>query len=268
VIEVRVEPRAALADGAVDRAAIADFSDRYGDLSLEPVCVVIPAFEEERAIGAVLRRVPPTMVGLGVSKLVVVDGGADDTAGAAERAGALVCRCPVNRGQGAALRLGYRLARERGATYIVVVDADGQWDPAEAETLLRLIVDGEADFVQGSRRLGHAHDTDRVRSVGVVVFAFLVRLLTNTRVTDTSSGLRAFPAQLTEGLLLEQDQYQASELLIGMIARGARVAEVPVTMDPRHAGHSKKGSNLVYGAHYARVVLRTWWRERATLRRR
>jgi hypothetical protein len=60
----------------------------------------------------------------------------------------------------------------------------------------------------------------------------------------------------------EQDQYQSSELLIGAISRGYRVAERPVVMRARSAGQSKKGGNAIYGLHYTRAILRTWWRER------
>jgi hypothetical protein len=65
---------------------------------------------------------------------------------------------------------------------------------------------------------------------------------------------------------LHQPQYQSAELLIGVLRRGYRVVEVPMTMRRRHKGRSKKGNNLSYGARYARVVLGTWWRERNTTR--
>ena len=64
-------------------------------------------------------------------RIVVVDGGTDDTAAIARKHGAYVCEMPVNRGQGAALRIGYFLARAGGARYIVTTDADGQYDIAQ-----------------------------------------------------------------------------------------------------------------------------------------
>ncbi len=238
------------------------FDATYGAVDLGEVCLVIPAYEEEHTIAEVLERVPKHAAGLVVTPLVVVDGGHDRTAEVAAGTGTYTCVCAVNRGQGAALRLGYRLARERGAAYIAIVDADGQWDPAELAVLLRPLVDGEADFVQGSRQLGLALNADPVRAGGVRVFAGLVSLLTGTRVTDTSSGFRAFRAEVVDELLLEQDQYQSSELLIGVILAGWRLAECPVTMRARIAGSTKKGGNLRYGTRYGRVVLHTWWRER------
>jgi hypothetical protein len=68
-------------------------------------------------------------------------------------------------------------------------------------------------------------------------------------------------AEVTGAVTLDQPQYQSAELLIGVLAAGFRVAEVPARMRLRGAGRSKKGNNLVYGWRYARVVFGTWWRE-------
>jgi hypothetical protein len=65
----------------------------------------------------------------------------------------------------------------------------------------------------------------------------------------------------------DQVQYQTSELLIGAIAAGYRIAERPIVMRKRTAGNSKKGRNAIYGVRYARVILRTAWRERQPLAR-
>jgi hypothetical protein len=87
-------------------------------------------------------------------------------------------------------------------------------------------------------------------------------------VTDTANPIRAFRADLTASLLLEEPQYQASELLIAALSSGVRYGEVPVTMLTRHKGESKKGGNLSYGYRYGKVLLRTWWRERLSRRSR
>ena len=118
----------------------------------------------------------------------------------------------------------------------------------------------------GSRVLGAAETDDRYRQLGVHVFSLLVRALTGVRVTDTSSGLRAMRAEVTATVRQEQVQYQTSELLIGAIAHGYRIAERPVVMRRRTSGVSKKGGNALYGLRYARVVIGTWWRERGTRR--
>ncbi len=249
---------------AIDAAAVRAFTDQYGARAsaLPPVAIVIAAYNEEGAIGPVVEGLPDAYCGLQASIIVVSDGSADGTVKEAEAAGALVCDVPVNRGQGAALRLGYRLAREGGAQYIVTTDADGQYNPAEIESLLQPILDGQADFVTGSRRLGSEETKDPVRKLGVRVFALAISVLTGQRISDTTFGLRAMRAGVTGSVLLEQPQYQASELLIGVITHGYRVAERPATIHKRQVGRSKKGNNAFYALQFARVVGGTWWRER------
>jgi glycosyltransferase involved in cell wall biosynthesis len=227
-----------------------------------PVVVVIAAYNEEGALGTVLSEIPPEACGLTIDVVVVDDGSTDRTSAVAEAGGAHRVRFDHNRGHGVALRAGYRLAREGGARFIVTLDGDGQWNPAELPTVLEPVVSGEADFVIGSRVLGAAETDDGFRQAGVHVFGALVRVLTGSNVTDTSSGFRAMRVEVTETVRQEQVQYQTSELLIGALMNGYRVAERPITMRKRMAGQSKKGHNVLYGARYARVIVRTWLRER------
>jgi glycosyltransferase involved in cell wall biosynthesis len=261
---------------AIDDDAIAAFAAAYGRdaTNLPPVAIVIAAYNEEGAIGPVVTAIPKQVCDQPTATIVVADGCKDNTVAEAREAGAMVCAVPVNRGQGAALRLGYRIAREGGAAYIVTTDADGQYNPAEIETVLRPVVDGEADFVTGSRRLGSQETKDAIRRAGVRFFAATLSALTGQRISDTTFGLRAMRAEVTGAVRLEQPQYQASELLIGVITHGYKVIEVPATIHRRRVGESKKGhnplyhlhipglNNLFYGLRFARVIYGTWWRER------
>jgi glycosyltransferase involved in cell wall biosynthesis len=251
-------------DEVIDSAAIRAFAEEFGDraTALPPVAIVIAAFNEEGAIGPVVDALPGTVGGMDAAAIVVSDGSVDSTGKEARVAGALVCDVPVNRGQGAALRLGYRLARGGGARYIVTTDADGQYNPAEIERLIAPILAGEADFVTGSRKLGSEETRDPVRKLGVRVFALAISVLTGQRISDTTFGLRVMRAEVTGAVRLEQPQYQAAELLIGVITHGYRVAERPATIHRRRIGKSKKGNNAFYAMSFARVVVGTWWRER------
>jgi hypothetical protein len=124
------------------------------------------------------------------------------------------------------------------------------------------VVAGDADFVTGSRKLGSQETKDLVRRMGTWVFATTISVLTGTHITDSSFGLRAMRSEVTGVVRLEQPQYQSAELLIAVLARGFRVAEVPATIHKRQVGESKKGHNAIYGLRYAGVVTGTWWRER------
>ena len=266
---------------AIDNAAATAFFTRNGEqaTALPPVAIVIAAYNEEGVVGSVVDALPNTLCGLGTMAIVVSDGSRDGTVEEARAHGALVCDVPQNRGQGAALRLGYRLAREGGAGYIVTTDADGQYNPAEMDTVLAPVVAGEADFVTGSRRLGSQETKDMIRRTGVRFFAGTISMLTGQKISDTTFGLRAMRAEVTGAVQLSQPQYQASELLIGVITHGYKVAEVPATIHRRRVGESKKGqnplyrlhlpgvNNLFYGLRFARVAYGTWWRERERIRR-
>jgi hypothetical protein len=245
----------------VDRAALERFAAEL-DRPLAPVVLVIAAYNEAAGLPGVLASLPSSVAGLPLDVVVVDDGSSDATVAAARDSGrACVVECRANRGQGAALRLGYRVTREHGAAYVVTTDADGQYDVADLPTVLQPLLDDRADFVTGSRRLGVQENRDAVRQAGTYVFAWLTSLLVGRHLTDTSFGLRAMRVEVTGAVTLNQPQYQSAELLIGVLSHGFRVLEVPATMHVRSAGASKKGGNLAYGWRYARVVLGTWWRE-------
>jgi glycosyltransferase involved in cell wall biosynthesis len=252
--------------GLVEAAAAA-FLAAHADGPVPDVVVVIPAFNEEECVGAVVRAVPPVIDGLRTAALVMDDGSADATARAAAEAGAMVCSLGENVGQGVVLRLGYRLASALGATYVATADADGQFDPAELPALVAPLLAGEADFVNGSRRLGRNVQTDRMRRLGVVVFGYVISAVTGVHLTDPSNGLRAWRTEVTDTVVLQQPQYQTSELLIRAVAHGFRVMEVPATMYERSAGVSKKGRNWRYGLRFGRVIATTAWEERQGLLR-
>jgi glycosyltransferase involved in cell wall biosynthesis len=260
--DARHAERQAEIERYVTGVARADFADRHPDARSGPIVALVAAYEEEQTIAAVLEAIPPEVDGLAVTPLVVVDGGDDATFELAVAAGALCVRLPVNLGHGVALRLGYQLADELGARFVVTLDADGQNDPSEIGDLVRPVIAGDADFVIGSRRLGVDETSDLVRRAGVVVYSAVVNRLIGQRLTDTSSGYRALRIEVLRDVVLEQDQYQTAELIISAGRRGWRLAERPTVWHPRAAGSSKKGSNLFFGVRYGMVIVATWRRER------
>ena len=267
-IEIAPDEDARLAPA--ERGAVEAFLAQHPAGAGAPLAIVIPAYNEEPTVAEVIAGIPPEVAGLQTEVVVVVDGAKDATAAAAAQAGALVCDVPVNRGQGAALRLGYWLARARGAHTIVTIDADGQYEADEIAAVVAPILAGQADFVSGSRRLGTELTTDSTRHAGVIVFGLLISILIRQRITDPACGLRAMRSEVTAGVVLEQPQYQASELMISAALHGFRLAEVPTTMRDRgrHATGTKKGGNFGYGVRFARAAVHTWWRDRTAARRR
>jgi glycosyltransferase involved in cell wall biosynthesis len=253
-----------------ERAAAAAFLASHPAEAGAPLAVVIPAYNEEPTVAVVVAEILVEVGTFPTEVIVVVDGANDATAGKAASAGALVCDVQRNRGQGAALRLGYWLARARGAQIIATIDADGQYEPSELERVIEPILAGRADFVSGSRRLGQELTTDKVRHLGVLLFGTMFSILIGHRITDPACGIRAMRAEVTAAVTLEQPQYQASELMISAALNGFRLTEVPTTMRDRgvQATGTKKGGNLAYGVRFARAALHTWRRERRAARTR
>ncbi len=258
-----------LARPAEERDAVRAFFSAHPAGEGAPIAVVIPAFNEEPTVAAVVGGIPREIGGRAVEVIVVDDGSSDRTAQEAADAGALVCAVPVNRGQGLIFMLGYWLAYKRGATVIATTDADGQYNESELDRVLQPILDGHADFVNGSRRLGTELTTDPVRHAGVIFFGALITLLLRQRITDPASGIRAFRTVVPLTVKLEQTQYQTSELLIATAMNDFRIMEVPTTMRDRPDGATltKKGPNLLYGLRFARAILTTYWRELKRRRR-
>ncbi len=224
------------------------------------IAILIPAYNEAENIGVVLGQIPAAVCGVGTEVLVVDDGSRDGTGDVAAEHGAAVARHVTNRGGGAALRTGYRLMVESEALIVVTLDADGQHRPDEMERLVKPILDGEVDMSHGSRVLGHADRNHFARELGIVFFNRLVSTITRTHVTDCSNGYRAVRTTVLPQLVLRQEQFHTSEFMIEAIKRGIPAKEVPITVDQRLHGHSKKPAAFRYGAGFANAIVRTWLR--------
>ena len=224
------------------------------------IAVVLPAFNEAHSVGDVVRSIPRQLHGMLIMTIVVSDGSTDRTASIAREAGALVTELPINRGGGLALRVGYEIALQLDAEVIVTMDADGQHLASELATMVAPIAAGEADHVNGSRLLGDFERDGIIRHIGVHVFSRIVTVLTGRRITDPSSGYRAARADLLQRLVLEQDQFWTSEILIEALRQRARVVEVPVTIVARTSGVSKKPRSIRYGWNFSKVIIQTWLR--------
>jgi hypothetical protein len=221
---------------------------------------VSPAYNEAENVGAVVKSIPQMVEGFHVVPLVVSDGSGDGTAAVAREAGAFVAELPIRRGGGLALRVGYEIALQLEAEIVVTLDADGQHLAEELPVVIGPIVRGEADYVNGSRLLGDFEKESTIRHLGVHFFSWLVTILTGQRVTDISSGYRAARADLLRHLVLEQDQFWTSEILIEALRHRARITEVPITILARAGGKSKKPKSLRYGWSFSKVIIQTWLR--------
>ena len=225
------------------------------------VLAIIPAYNEGDNIGGVLKKMPQTVEGLKLRCLVVVDGATDNTAEVARQHGAITITTPINRGGGAALRAGYKVALVKSnADIVVTLDADGQHLPEEIGVVIRPILNDSADLVNGSRVLGSHEAESQIRVAGVMLFNRLISFLMNSHITDSSNAFRAIRIETLRQITLNQDQFHTSELLIDAIKKGARVQEVPITILRRQSGETKKPKSLKYGWGYTKAIISTWLR--------
>jgi glycosyltransferase involved in cell wall biosynthesis len=221
---------------------------------------VIPAYNEADNLPIVLNQMPAMVEGLPVHTIVIADGCTDDTETVARNHGATVIRRDLRRGSGAAVRLGYEAALQSGAHVVVTIDADGQHDPNEMHLLVKPLLSGEADMVQGSRVLGSFEVESKVRKHGVSFFARMLSALGRTKITDPSTGYRAMTAATLRRLNLKQDQFYVSEVILDAGRKGVRVVEVPITLRRRAGGDTKKPTTLRYAWGFSKAIVRTWLR--------
>jgi glycosyltransferase involved in cell wall biosynthesis len=217
--------------------------------------VVIPAFNEEAFIGTLLERVRAVdLSALGVATEIVVvdDCSTDDTARCAEAVtGVRVWRQAANRGKGAAVRAG--LARASG-DYIVIQDADLEYDPQDYAPMLSELLNTGCDAVYGSR---YSVEPSRGRLGGLVTgkhagqswpayiggrsLSLVAYVCTGARLTDTVTALKLFRRTAILDLPLTTDGFELDhEITAKLVARGRQIREVPVRYAPRSRDEGKK----------------------------
>jgi glycosyltransferase involved in cell wall biosynthesis len=199
---------------------------------------IVPAYNEEHSIGAVLEEIRAAEPDLHV--VVVNDASEDATAAIAARAGAAVLNLPFNVGIGGAMQTGYQYALEHGFELAIQVDGDGQHDPREIGQVLEPILDGRADLVVGTRFVtGGGYRGTRVRRVGIRLFAAIVSVMVGQRVSDTTSGFRAVNRKALRLFAAEYPHdYPEVESMVLLSRHGLRLLEVPVQMRVRETGNS------------------------------
>ncbi len=166
--------------------------------------VVIPALNEENGIADIVTRVlavKPALAEAGVEdlELIVVDDGSQDRTPdiVAEYPDVVLVQHPINKGYGAAIKTGFRAAK---GNLLAFLDADGTYPPEYFPQLCRPIIHGNADLVIGSRMSGSDSDMPLVRRIGNTIFATLVSIISNQRVTDSASGQRVLRREVLETL--------------------------------------------------------------------
>lgn len=195
------------------------------------VSIIIPAYNEAQAIGLLVSDIRSRFPDFEV--IVVDDGSTDQTASAAEKAGALVYSHPYNIGNGAAVKAGIRIA---SGDVLVFMDGDGQHDPEDIAEMLRFFP--QFDMVVGWRKKGGQSST--WRSFGNRVYNLLASYAANFPIKDLTSGFRAVKAPLARSLvyLLPNTYSYPTTLTLGVLRSGSSLKYHPIDVRKRRAGKS------------------------------
>lgn len=202
---------------------------------------VIPAFNEEKNITTVISQVKAL-----VDTVVAVDDGSSDrTADFAAKAGAVLLKHIINRGQGAALRTGTEYCLNNGADIIVHFDADGQFLTSDIERIVAPIKNGTAQVVFGSRFLNSEHSASMpiFKKYFIMPLAKAVnKIFFNVNLTDPQSGFRAVSAEAARKISWSQDRMaHCSEIMFEVKNHNFKVKEIPIKVIYHNFGQNFSG---------------------------
>jgi len=202
---------------------------------------IVPAYNEERNIYEVVNRLRK----MKFKVIVVDDGSKDKTYELAKKAGAIVLRHKTNKGKGEALKTAFEFARKRKIKNFVIIDADLQYLPEEAEKIIEPIKREEADLVMGYRNW---REVPFRHKLGNFVWKTLFNILYGTEFKDTNCGYMAFGEKAIKeienihgGYIIE------NSILSDAIKKGLRVQQVPVKVFYHKKSGIKRGIRVVLG---------------------
>ncbi len=194
------------------------------DRSAHKICVVIPAYREEKRIGDVVRAARQH-----VPAVVVVDDGSGDGTGAeAEKAGAVLIRHERNQGKGVALNTGFQHARQQGFDVVITLDADGQHDPAELPKFVEAYVRTGIPVLVGNR-MADLEDMPRIRKWTNQFMSWMLSRTMGEYVPDTQCGYRLYRCDMIPYVSAESERFAAeSEILLHIAQRKIRIGSVRI----------------------------------------
>ena len=193
------------------------------------VIVTVPAYNEEKTIGNIIRDIIKVMDKTkdNYKILVVNDGSEDKTALIAKKAGAIVYSHPQNYGLAETFRTELNKCMEIGADIIVHIDADGQYSPHEIPRLINEVKMGN-DLVLGSRFKGKIERMSLLKRMGNIAFSWVVSNIVNKKITDSQTGFRCFTKEIVKKIKITSNHTYTQEQVIRAIKQKFRVKEVPV----------------------------------------
>ncbi len=216
---------------------------------MSKICAIIPAYNEEKKIGPILREIKA----LNIDIIVIDDGSTDNTAGIAEGENAYLIRHTSNEGKGKALRDGFRFALEKGYSLIITLDADGQHDTKEIPSFINKIRNGKADIVVGNR-LHSPVDMPSARLFINKYFSKITSKVCKQAMLDALCGYRIMKKEVLTFIKFSANRFDIDpEILIKTAKAGFKIDFINIKCI--YAGESSHIQPLQDGANFFRLII-------------
>ena len=213
------------------------------------VIIGIPAFNEEKNIGAIVAKLK-----IKYDHVIVCDDGSSDmTETIASSLGAIVVKHSKNLGYGAAIKTIFNESKKIDGDGLVTFDADGQHQISEIDSVLKPLFENKADIVIGSRFLGTTKNLPKYRKFGIKTITGLTNTMTGSNLSDAQSGFRAYSKNvLNEISPTDSGMGISTEILIKSSNKNMKITEVPITISYENNSHSQEPIS-----HGASVIVST-----------
>lgn len=223
--------------------------------------IIIPALNEEKKIAATIKKIPKKMSSIDeIRVLVIDDGSTDNTKKEAILAGAEVISHNQNKGVGVAFQTGLNWALSNDIDLLVNIDADGQFDANDISTIIEPVLSNLTDVVVGDRfQNGRPKDMPLGKYIGNKMMSFLINQLSGLRLTDVSSGFRAFNREAMYSLNLMGNFTYTQESILDLSVKSIRIKNVPVKVTYFKSRKSRVASNLLkYAVQTSLIIFRSY----------
>ncbi len=198
------------------------------------LCVLIPAYNEEKTIAQVIDEIPRNILGVDVEIMVIDDGSKDKTASIAKEKGARVYSFTSNRGLAKAISFGFSKSIENGMDILAIIDADNQYDSKDLSKILQPILDNQADIVLGDRQIKKLDHMPLQKKIGNRIASKVLSLVIGQKIRDSQTGFRAFNSEALKRLHIFSGYTYTQETIMQAKFKGLKIIEVPVAFRKRH----------------------------------
>ncbi|MCC6837082.1 MAG: glycosyltransferase family 2 protein [Bacteroidia bacterium] len=233
---------------------------------MKRIAAVIPAYNEEKAIAAVVADInsAPLPAGYSITAVVVNDCSKDSTSEVISKLNCIALNLPINLGIGGAVQTGFKYAFENGFDFAIQIDGDGQHPASEIQKLVNHAIEQNYDVVIGSRFISkEGFQSSALRRFGINYFKWLNRFLVGVTITDSTSGFRLINRKVLEVVNeYYPDEYPEPEAIILYSLNHFKTGEVQVQMKERQGGVSSIGafSSIYYMFKVSLAILYTFIR--------